>query len=146
ATGLEIARNLAQSVADAGVPLHLSAQVTGLVKEKSGFSLQTAQGVAVQGRYLVLATGVRARGLQDASGRAYREETPGILVGPGSDVARQDFNGKTVAVLGGGDNAFENALYAQEHGASEVRVYARNIRAQRQFARKFPFSQIEHGQ
>ncbi len=145
ATGIEVAHRLAQSLDDAGVPLHLSSRVTGLVKENGGFLLQTERGATARGRFLVLATGVRARRLEDTCGQVVAEDMPGILVGPGAHVAAQDFSGKTVAVLGGGDNAFENALYAMEHGAREVRVHARTIRAQRQFARKFPVDRIAHG-
>jgi len=105
---------------------------------RNGFALQTANGVTAQGRFLVLATGVRARRLTDASGNVLRDDLPGVLVGPGAHVANQNFTNKTVAVLGGGDNAFENALYAMAHGAREVTVYARTVRAQRQFAREFP--------
>src|SRR5690606_25501290 len=60
----------------------------------------------------------------------------GVLVGPGAHIVAQDFRGKRVAVLGGGDNAFENALYAQERGATGVHIYARNLRAQQQFVRR----------
>ena len=53
-------------------------------------------------------------------------------------MAAESFAGKRVAVLGGGDNAFENALYALEHGALSVRVHARSVRAQHQFVSRFP--------
>ncbi|MGB3289365.1 MAG: FAD-dependent oxidoreductase, partial [Burkholderiaceae bacterium] len=62
----------------------------------------------------------------------------GVLTGPGEHIVAQDFRGKRVAVLGGGDNAFENALYALEKGASSVQLYARSVRAQRQFVDKLP--------
>ena len=145
-TGIELAQRLEQSLADAGVVPHLGSPVSGLVKEGKGFMLQTANGEVARGRFLVLATGVRARRLVDAQGRACPDDLPGILIGPGSQVASQDFHGRTVAVLGGGDNAFENALYATERGAEAVHIYARTIRAQRQFTRKFPESQVIHGQ
>src|SRR3546814_10871878 len=57
----------------------------------------------------------------------------------------RDFHHLRVAVLGGGDNAFENALYAMEHGASMVRIYARTVRAQRQFVQRIPGRQVMEG-
>lgn len=44
-----------------------------------------------------------------------------------------------------GDNAFENALYAVQHEARDVCIYARNVRAQRQFVEQFPSSRVCRG-
>lgn len=68
-----------------------------------------------------------------------------MLVGPGTAIVEQDFRGKRVAVLGGGDNAFENALYAMQHGASQVTVFARTVRAQHQFVQQFPAEHVVVG-
>jgi len=45
----------------------------------------------------------------------------------------QDYSGLSVAVLGGGDNAFENYVYVRNRGAREVHLYARSVRAQQQW-------------
>lgn len=136
-TGPEVADNLASSLAQAAVPTHLSCAVEGVSLVADGFVV-AGIGLAepLRARYLVLATGVRARGLFPQDGRT-GAAAEGVLIGPGAHVVAQDFHGKRVAVLGGGDNAFENALYAQERGAASVRVYARSLRAQRQFVRRF---------
>src|SRR5690606_7088339 len=60
-------------------------------------------------------------------------------------VVAQDFKGLEVAVLGGGDNGFENALYALDHGAKAVTIYARTVRAQRQFVNRMPAEHIVLG-
>jgi len=83
----------------------------------------------VYGRYLVIATGVRARNLP---GAAPARRWPGVLVGPGSAIVAQQYEGLSVAILGGGDNAFENYAYVRERGAREVHLYARSVRARPQ--------------
>lgn len=155
-TGVQVADNLALSARQAGVSLRLACRVDNIARSGNGYTV-TAMGLAapIQARYLVLATGVRARSLagpapmpgavsgsQDSNWPA---GVNGILTGPGQHIVEQDFRGKRVAVLGGGDNAFENALYALEHGADSVRVYARNIRAQHQFVRKVPAARVSTG-
>ncbi|HUH87441.1 MAG TPA: NAD(P)/FAD-dependent oxidoreductase [Pusillimonas sp.] len=151
-TGPQVAQNFAVSLQRAKVPVLLSQPVTAVETDGShGFAVTTRSGPPRRGRYLVLATGTRARGLQDAQpGHAVptgsRERPyPGVLVGPGDHVVAEDFAGRRVAVLGGGDNGFENALYAKEHGAAQVHLYARNIRAQHQFVQRMPAEQVFQG-
>jgi len=129
ATGQDVAQRLACSARDADVPLRLSWRVESASERSDGvFELRSSSGKLVHGDHLVVASGVRARSLPELGGSAPRPGS-GILIGPGSHVAGADFRGKRVAVLGGGDNAFENARYAREHGAASVHVHARNVRA-----------------
>lgn len=148
-TGPQIADNLALSLQQAGVPVLLSSRACGVTSLGKGYALHMAgRDEEIRARHLVLATGVRARGLGRAQGDADDEPWPaleGVLIGPGRHIVAQDFRGKSVAVLGGGDNAFENALYALEHGAGSLRVYARSVRAQRQFVRKLAASHVQTG-
>jgi thioredoxin reductase len=107
--------------------------VRGATRTGPGFdvSLGDAAGLVtvVRGRFLVIASGVRARNLPGAdSGKRW----PGVLVGPGSAIVQQDYQGLSVAVLGGGDNAFENYAYVQGRGARQVHLYARTVRARPQ--------------
>jgi thioredoxin reductase (NADPH) len=149
-TGPQVADNLALSVQRAGVPVHLSCVVDRVEAAGDGFVVR-GSGLAepLLARHLVLATGVRARSLAlpagGAAATAAQRWPEGILTGPGEHIVAQDFRGKTVAILGGGDNAFENALYALEKGALSVRLYARNVRAQRQFVSKLPASCVSIG-
>ena len=136
ASGVDVATNLDISLKQAQVAAWFSCQVNQVQATEDGFLVDgSTLDAPLRTRHLVLATGVRARGLAP-SGQAI--EHSGILTGPGQHIVEQDFQGKRVAVLGGGDNAFENGLYAIEHAAAKVRLYARSVRAQRQFVRKIP--------
>lgn len=143
-TGPEVARNLAHSLSLAQVDTRLSSPVSQ-IQFDSGRWKVFVQGDAcpLLAHHLVLATGVRPRGLSQWNGGGALPD--GIVAGPGTSIVQQDFTGKRVAVLGGGDNAFENALYALQHGATEVTIYARNVRAQQQFVRQFPAECVVHG-
>lgn len=147
-TGPQVAENFAISLQRAQVPLLLSQPVSALQASDKGFSVSTDSGLVFKGRHVVLATGTRARGLFDMEAEAatdWGRPFPGVLVGPGDHVVAQRFQGKRVAVLGGGDNGFENALYALEHGATEVHIYARTVRAQQQFVRRMPAGSVMLG-
>ena len=75
--------------------------------------------------WLVLATGVvpRSAGIKPSS-RVY--------VGPAKSVYERRVAGERIAILGGGDNAFEFACHAMERGAS-IRMFLRKPRAQAKF-------------
>jgi len=148
-TGTEVARQLAVSVAQANVPVFLNEAVSAVKRQTdpdtdadAQFIVTAHSGKQWRAHHVVLASGVRARRLPqlgDLSKEAQNgiEPLPGILIGPGAHVAAQNFQDKRVAVLGGGDNAFENALYALDHGAACVTIHARSVRAQQQFVRRF---------
>ncbi|MDX3893701.1 NAD(P)/FAD-dependent oxidoreductase [Pusillimonas sp.] len=148
-TGPEVAENLAISLRRAQVPLLLSQPVMAVEAVDAGFAVTTREGNVLHGRHLVLATGTRARSLPSADAAPALDRArpfPGVLVGPGDHIVAENFQGCRVAVLGGGDNGFENALYAMDHGAEEVHVYARTVRAQHQFVRRLPPSRVMRGE
>jgi len=148
-TGDQVAQNLARSLQMAGVTPFLQWPVRAVLpQDGGGFLVQGQTGKPVlESRFVVLASGVLARGLS-----GYRplsddpgEPWPGVLVGPGQRIASQDFAGQRVAVLGGGDNAFENALFALDRGAQSVKVFARTVRAQQQFVNRLPAGALVNG-
>lgn len=145
-TGPQVADNLACSLEQAGVPALFSRSVAAVRQLNGQFKvLMRGASESVLAHRLVLATGVRARTLPSSQNMQDAGQWPGVLTGPGAHVVAQDFQGKRVAVLGGGDNAFENALYVRERGARSVEVFARSIRAQQQFIRRFPAEAIYVG-
>ncbi len=129
-TGHDLAEGIGLALAASGVPLILGASAGGLSRAGAGFDvmLEMPSGKieAVSAPHLVIATGVRAR-------RGGVEGGPRVLFGPGGHVAAHDFKGRSVAILGGGDNAFENYVFARRAGAAEVHLYARTLRAGRLF-------------
>lgn len=97
----------------------------GLKKSKS-FSQVTAS-------YIVLATGV----VPEKGGF---EASENILIGPGAHIEKPQFRNKSVAILGGGDNAFENYQFIKKQKPKSIKIFARHVRAQ------FPFvTQIKKG-
>lgn len=136
ATGQQIAANLAQSALAAGVPIALRSPVARTGIEENLFVVesvgprQIGPGETFRGHALVIASGVQARNL---AGYAPQARWPGVLVGPGSAIVAQDYAGLSVAVLGGGDNAFENFVYVRGRGAKTVHLYSRTVRAQSQW-------------
>ncbi|MGE8675631.1 MAG: NAD(P)/FAD-dependent oxidoreductase [Achromobacter kerstersii] len=132
-TGQQVAANIDTSVRAANVPLRLETRVTRVLPCKGGIQATLAGPdgeTSVRGRTLVIASGVRAKGLPDHPPGA---NWPGVLIGPGSPIVAQDYSGLSVAVLGGGDNAFENYVYVRNRGARAVHLYARSVRAQQQW-------------
>ncbi len=149
ADGNAIAEQLSRSIAESRAQLRLNTAVERIrlcgAHAPARFVAVCATGDVVHGSSVVLATGVRARGKELAAHPDDGTPLPGILVGPGGDVAGQDYAGKRVAILGGGDNAFENALYASRRGAACVTLYARSVHAQQQFRDQIPPESIRRG-
>lgn len=135
-TGQQVAGRIGESLAQARVPLRLNAPARQVRPCEGGLELAAGDSQAPEwlaARALVIATGVRARGLP---GHPPAAQWPGVLIGPGSSIVAQDYAGLSVAVLGGGDNAFENFVYVRNRGARQVHLYARSVRAQQQWVQR----------
>ncbi|WP_454692132.1 NAD(P)/FAD-dependent oxidoreductase [Achromobacter aloeverae] len=151
-TGQQVGANIARSVEAAGVPVRCGRRAVVVERTETGFAVtvQAARGgmpatpesEVLYGRHLVIASGVRARNLADA---APGDRWPGVLVGPGSAIVEQDYAGRSVAVLGGGDNGFENYAYVKSRGASAVHLYARTVRARPQLVDAVPAADLRLG-
>lgn len=135
-TGEEVSVQMKRSLEAARVPVLLKQAVTDIQRvehiesDTPLFKVLFGENHGIIGRNVVIATGVRhKRPMQMPEGKRY----PQILLGPGKHVYMHDFVMKRVAVLGGGDNAFENAVYALDRGVKSVDIYARSIRAQQKW-------------
>lgn len=82
----------------------------------------TAKGLKINSKTVVMATGTTANtgGLTDRVG---------LIVGTGEKVAARNFEGKKIAILGGGDSAFENYKFVKEKQPSSLKIFARTLRA-----------------
>lgn len=125
-TGPDLAEGIGLALAAAGVPMLLGARAAQALRTDDAFDvmfeLPSGKIQAVSAPYLVIATGVEPR-------RGGLEPSPRLLFGPGQHVFENDFTGQSVAILGGGDNAFENYDFVKRAGAAEAHIYARTVRA-----------------
>lgn len=135
-TGEQVAANIKHSLDSARVPVLLAQTVTGIERlehiesHSPLFRVFFGDHNVLTVRHVVIASGVtHKRPPQMQLGKVY----PYVLVGAGRHVYHHDFSDKKIAVLGGGDNAFENALYAINHGAQQVDIYARHVKAQKKW-------------
>jgi thioredoxin reductase len=125
-TGPDLADGIGLALAATGVPMMLGSFARSAIRSGDGYevSFELPDGAPrmLATRTIVIATGVRPR-----SGGF--EPSEHILIGPGAHIAKQDFNGKRIAILGGGDNAFENYESVKRAGAKTAHIYARTVRA-----------------
>lgn len=145
-TGSQVADQIAAQVQAAGIDVWLNAQVTSVTGDTASAYTVTVSRVAqvevsLKARTLVIASGVRPKPLPGHEGQAF----DGVIVGPGDQVMSTDFHGARVALLGGGDNAFENYEFVKQQGATHACIYARTVRAQRQFVDRVPASDVVLG-
>ena len=109
-TGQDVARALADHAAAAGVPtgLNHTAPVSHDGLYRTG---------AFEAPYLVIATGATPR-----AGRFSPSAT--VAIGPGEPMEALDVSNRRVAILGGGDNAFDQARFVRDRGG-RVTVFSR---------------------
>ena len=105
-TGQQLATGLQATLHASQVCLKTSQHVSRISRYDDQYQVEsiTATGVTMlQTRHVVIASGVKPR-----TGGLPASEN--ILFGPGQQVYSHDWRGLRVAILGGGDNAFENFL------------------------------------
>jgi thioredoxin reductase len=139
--GEEVARSMHVNVLSHGIACHLSTSVESVTVGTNGFIVDIVSATgknSLSAPYLVLASGVHPA---DGGLRA----GPNLIVGPGKQIAERDFRGKSVAVLGGGDSAFENYEFIRAKGPAGVHIHARSISARREFLERIPVSDVSFG-
>lgn len=140
-TGDEVAREIHQHILSHDIECMFNTTVEKVTRAKGGkgFVVAHSGGAEIRAATVVLASGVRSAtgGLRAAFN---------VIVGPGHEVASGSCAGKSVAVLGGGDSAFENYLFLKERGARRVHIYARSVRARQEFIEKVPPADVSLGE
>lgn len=143
-TGKEVADNLQHSLVLAEIEPLLQHRVLEVSEADKGFAVrvqyQSAEAL-LYAKHVVIATGVDYKAPDECAGQRFDD----VLIGAGARLNSYDFKAKRVAVLGGGDNALENALFAQQRGAAEVTVYARTLRGQAHWLDKLAAEQVRVG-
>jgi thioredoxin reductase len=104
----------------------------------SSFRVGLNREISITSGQVVLATGVRFKsgGFKSAIN---------VAIGPGKPTEAIDVYDRRVAILGGGDNAFEHYHFTLARGATLCRVFGRTIRAQRKLRESVPPSNVIQG-
>jgi thioredoxin reductase (NADPH) len=113
-----------------GVEILLSTEITAIDPEKT--SVTTAAGHQFSARSIILATGVRRRRLNIPGETEFLGK--GIIESGSRD--KELTRGKTVAIIGGGDAALENALILADYAAKVYVIHRRErISAREEFVK-----------
>jgi thioredoxin reductase len=141
-TGPDLAEGIGLALAATGVPMMLGSFARSAIRSGEGYevSFELPDGAP---RMLATRTIVIATGVQPRSGGFERSDK--ILIGPGAHIANQNFTGLRVAILGGGDNAFENYEFIKRGGAKAAHIYARTVRAGQVFTQRVALGDVRIG-
>jgi thioredoxin reductase len=139
-TGQEIATALHAHIVAAGVPHSLGSRVTMLRRDPARDVWEVlADSRTHLARHVVIATGSRPRS-------AGFVESDRVGIGPGMPMESLEVEERRVAILGGGDNAFDQAIFALRRGARSVDIHCRSApRAQLLLQRQFPAASVHVG-
>jgi len=120
--GSDVANSMSQNISDHRVDTRLGVRATLAERVDDLWLTRVDTGEVIKSKFMVLATGVRPK-------KSGLKERLGLIIGPGVRAASTDYKGKSVAILGGGDSAFENYLFIEKKQPSELHIYARSIKA-----------------
>jgi len=141
ASGQEFADAIASHLESFQTEVRLGTTVEKLISYEGGsgsYRAELSDGESAEAPYIVLATGVRPIP-PDFDTDSH------IIVGPGTHVFEREFSDRNVAILGGGDNAFENYLFVARKNPKSIRIFARSIRARYEFVSRVPRSHMFQG-
>lgn len=120
-TGEEVARALHRHIHVIGVPFHLNSRVSRIEAADGGFRVRV-EGETIRGHYgtqhLVIATGTQPV-------RGHFRPAHNVAIGPGYPMENLEVGNRKIAILGGGDNAFDQARFVLQRGAKSVTIYSR---------------------
>ncbi|WP_140984206.1 NAD(P)/FAD-dependent oxidoreductase [Asticcacaulis tiandongensis] len=117
-TGQAVAQAFQTHLDSDQVPYSLNQRVHHITPTPDGFALHTDTGTLTP-RFVVIATGTLPR-----SGPFIASDT--VLIGPGVDIENTPVEGRKIAVLGGGDNAYDQARFLRDRNAAEVVIFSRS--------------------
>lgn len=129
--GRDVANAMHENMIHNGVQMRLGQEASAARMRDGGVRVSLSDGTHLDARFLVLAGGVAPK----AGGFLGRI---GMLIGPGHAIVNTKFAGASVAILGGGDSAFENYTVACDRGARSINIFARTLRARAQLMQMVP--------
>lgn len=115
-TGQQVAAAIAQHAVDVGAELRVGQPAIAVTRDGGGFRVRTPDG-EIHSRFVVIATGSMPR-------TGGFMPSPTVAIGPGEPMEALDVAGRRVAILGGGDNAFDQARFVRDRGG-QVTVFSR---------------------
>jgi thioredoxin reductase len=127
--GATLAASLARQLAEAGQEVRRGSEAVALAAGEDGSRVTLAGGASVSARAVLIATGLRNRIL----GVPGEREMAGKGVSWSGTRDRDRYAGQPVAIVGGGDAAFENALMLAAAGCPVTLVVRGEPRARPQF-------------
>lgn len=123
----DLAGAMDRNVRDLAIPI-MQHEVVGICRARAGFTLE-AQGRRFEHTNVLIATGTRPR----RSGQENDQTVFAGLAAAGSYLG----TGQRIAILGGGDAAFE-AFQILSHRGNHCTIFARSIRARAEFRDAVP--------
>ena len=140
--GQDIAERLHSQMAYREVPFVVNKGVLSVHPAQdgaqAGFDVHFEDGQKEHFSQVVLATGAHFR-------RGGFVSSPTVAIGPGREIEAIDLKGKRVAFLGGGDNAFDQYVFARNRGADVCKIFARTVRAQKKLQALVPACDVVVG-
>lgn len=122
--GVALADHLVEHFRSLAAPSYLGCGIRSINRLGSGFSvaLDCAENTAIEASGIVIATGTRPRAVPGF--HELGKLTDRIIIGPTSFLIRSGIRNSRVLILGGGDNAFDHALYLSPYD-NEISVCTR---------------------
>lgn len=116
-TGQDVAQAFQTHLDSEQVAYSLNQRVKHITPTTDGFEIQTSTET-LTARYVVIATGTLP-----CAGPFTPSDS--VIIGPGTGIENTPVKGRKIAVLGGGDNAYDQARFLRERAAAEVVIFSR---------------------
>jgi len=133
-SGREMTERMSRHFQELPLTTHRNARLNGVRKGDAGFLIDlTGSGGDLQLEVLaiVVCTGMRPRATPALEALARQNER--VIIGPLSDTIRDGIRDACALILGGGDNAFDHALFLAERGNHAVVCTRHHFSARQQF-------------
>jgi thioredoxin reductase len=131
-TGQTLGRRFSAHARRAGVNIRLGVRSAVFLPGSDAMTLHLGEGDELRCAALVIATGTRHRGLEILENPLDAAVAARVFCGPYAFADIDGQAGKHVLIVGGGDNAYENARLLLAHGARVTLVSRSRRRARRQ--------------
>ncbi len=129
-TGSKVAKTISNNLKQNDIAVKFNSTVISVNKDWDIFKVELKQNkekLEISAKHIVIATGSTPR-------MAKYKASKNVLIGPGKTVENYNFTGKNIAILGGGDNAFENFHFiSTRQKPASMKIFARSLRARKDF-------------